>query len=970
MTANQIFGNIISKVLIIAISALLIKPVQGQLVIDNTLTPEQLVQNILVGTGVSAFNVTYTGNQANAICSFSNGITTNLGIDEGIILSSGISGEAANPQAFNASTSNNTAGDPDLDLLPGVLGTNDASTLEFDFIPQSDTLVFRYVFGSEEYPEFVNQFNDVFAFFISGPNPAGGNYVNENIALIPGTNLPVSINNVNNGNANTGPCVNCEFYIDNTGGGTICYDGFTVVLEAIAVVVPCSTYHMKLTIADDLDYVLDSGVFLEANSFSAQGLNISSTFSSSSISYGSLIEGCNEATVYFELIDTLIYNYPIYFEYLGTAVNGVDYVLLPDSLVIPAGSVIDSLNIIPVQNNAIDPTRTVIIVFDYESACATEVDTLELTLLDNSIELSGLDTLYCSSDPPVNLTVYPPEGVLTGPGTSGTTFDPGLAAPGMNIISFTNYFIDNTLAPPDTVCINEAIDTTWVTYAPTVDAGSDESRCQEELFDLGTSFVIPFVTGQDSLRWTGGLGTFDDPAVIHPVYFPDASEIGDVTLTITAFGQEPCGNVSSSMTLTLDTLPIPLITASPMDSSCVGDPVQFSASANIQIASWQWDFGDGSTATGQSASHTYTDPGTYNVSLIAESFYNCIDTAYFTKIITDPLIDFFSNPNPSCVGDTVWFTGTGDAATYTEWTWDFGDGNGDVGSQVWHIYDDPGTQPVTLDVCTKSASHTHEVIPPAIAEAGSNESICEGVPFDFATASSPATVFDNQGLEWSTSGSGIISDPNVIHPVYTPPPGELGPINFMLVAFGISPCSNDTSYMELTILNGPEADYTITPADSICVNENVSFDASSTTTITDWQWEFGDGNSGSGQNVSHTFNTAGNYLITLIVTNTDGCRDTVEYPVEVFELPVADFVVSPANNICRLEELSFNASSSTNILDWYWDLGDGTTANTQNTTHTYAAAGTYSVSLYVYNENSCRDTITQSVTIYELPTCD
>ena len=264
----------------------------AQLVIDNTMTPEQLVQNILIGSGVTATNVVFTGNVANAICSFTNGSTTNLGLDNGVILSSGIAGEAANPASFFASTNNGAAGDPDLDALPGVMGTNDAAILEFDFIPQSDTLTFRYVFGSEEYPEYVNSYNDVFAFFITGPNPAGGSYTNENIALIPGTTLPVSINNVNNGTTNTGPCVNCEYYIDNTGGTTIAYDGFTTVLEAIAILTPCSTYHMKLTIADDLDYIFDSGVFLEANSFSAQGLTISSNFficsSSLEISFVSL----------------------------------------------------------------------------------------------------------------------------------------------------------------------------------------------------------------------------------------------------------------------------------------------------------------------------------------------------------------------------------------------------------------------------------------------------------------------------------------------------------------------------------------------------------------------------------------------------------------------------------------------------------------------------------------------------------
>ncbi|HSG67981.1 MAG TPA: PKD domain-containing protein, partial [Bacteroidales bacterium] len=960
---NKIFRTSVRNSIIAVLGLFYANIASAQLVIDNTMTPQQLVQNILVGSGVSAFNITYTGNVANAICAFSNGNTTNLGLDEGILLSTGIAAEASNPQSFQASTNNFEPGDPDLDNIPGVLGTNDASTLEFDFIPQSDTLTFRYVFGSEEYPEFVGSYNDVFAFFISGPNPAGGNYVNQNIALIPGTILPVSINNINIGSYP-------EYYIDNTGGLTICYDGFTVVMEAVAILAPCSTYHMKLTIADDLDESYDSGVFLKANSFSAQGLNISSNFSSSSPSYATVIEGCNDATIYFELVDTLTYDYPIYFEYLGTAVNGVDYNLLPDSIIIPAGFTQDSINIIPVQNNAIDPTRTIMIVFDYESACASEVDTLELTLLDNTIEMTGLDTLYCSSDPPVNLSVYPPSGVLTGPGTSGTTFNPGTGGFGMRVISFTNYFIDFTVNPFDTVCISQVTDTTWVSPQAVAIAGSNERICQGSPFDFNASLVIPNAINFDSLRWTGGIGTFSDPTILRPVYYPEPGELGNVILTLTAFGMEPCADASSSMILTLDTLPIASISALPLDTVCIGENVSFTGSANCAIETWQWDFGDGNTGSGPNVSHIYSNPGNYLISVIATSPNNCIDTAYLTKIISDPQIDFYTTPNPSCVDDTVWFHGTGDVASYTDWVWDFGDGNGDIGRDVWHVYKNPGMMTVNLVVCTKNVQHSHTVVPKATADAGSSEAICETQPFDFSTALTPASAADYQSLMWTTDGTGSFDDPTLLHPVYTPPPGEFGTFNFMLVAYSMAPCSNDTSYMTLGVFDGPEADYTITPGDSICVGEIISFDATSTTNIVNWQWNFGDGNTGNGQNITHAFVTPGIYDIRLIVVNDNSCRDTVQYSLEVFELPVAGFNVSPGNNICRFEELNFFGSSTTGILEWRWDLGDGTIANTQNVAHTYTAAGTYNVSLSVYNENSCRDTITQVVNIYELPVCD
>jgi len=189
-------NTLITRLLIIFL-VIFSNNVSAQLVVENTLTPEQLVQEILIGSGITATNITFTGAQDSAIGNFYNGETTNLGINEGIILSSGMVLEVPNIASFQASTPNGEPGDIDLDNLPGVIGTNDAAVLEFDFIPQSDTLLFNYVFGSEEYPEFVNQYNDVFAFFITGPNPSGPPHYNkENIALIPGTNLPVTINRI------------------------------------------------------------------------------------------------------------------------------------------------------------------------------------------------------------------------------------------------------------------------------------------------------------------------------------------------------------------------------------------------------------------------------------------------------------------------------------------------------------------------------------------------------------------------------------------------------------------------------------------------------------------------------------------------------------------------------------------------------------------------------------------------------
>lgn len=233
----------------------------AQLTVNTAVTANQLAQSI-AGNGVSVSNVTLNC-PTGAYALFTAG-GTNLGMPNGVLLTSGQASIAIGPNfSGSAGSGNGGPGDPQLTAVAGF-NTFDACILQFDFIPASNTINFNYVFGSDEYPEFVNSINDVFAFFVSGPNPGGGNYVSQNIALIPNTSDPVTINSVN-GN------VNSQYYVDNSGGATLQYDGLTTVLTATCSVVPCSTYTLKMAVADAVDNIYDSGVFLQENSLTSGG---------------------------------------------------------------------------------------------------------------------------------------------------------------------------------------------------------------------------------------------------------------------------------------------------------------------------------------------------------------------------------------------------------------------------------------------------------------------------------------------------------------------------------------------------------------------------------------------------------------------------------------------------------------------------------------------------------------------------
>ena len=257
-------------------------------------SPVHLIDNVLLGGGVTASNHNYQGDSIQI--GFFDATNTSLGINSGIVMATG-EVSALDPTFTSAFPFlPNTVTDPDLlnvansvpPLLPSphtnsftVSSINDVAILEFDFIPTSDSLSFNYVFGSEEYFAFENsQYNDVFGFFLSGPGISGpysspSYHPNGsiNLAIVPGSNppLPITISSVNSVTP-----INSQYFVDNQGGlDTIASaDGYTTVLTANAAVQCGETYHIRLAIADGSDQGLSSFVWLEAGSFSSPVLEV------------------------------------------------------------------------------------------------------------------------------------------------------------------------------------------------------------------------------------------------------------------------------------------------------------------------------------------------------------------------------------------------------------------------------------------------------------------------------------------------------------------------------------------------------------------------------------------------------------------------------------------------------------------------------------------------------------------------
>lgn len=336
----------------------------AQLQITTGNTAQWFVQNVLAGAGVQVSNVTFTGD-LQQMGEFTDGNLTNLGMDQGFIMSVGKATEIASP---NNSTAwgfdfNSNGTDPDLAQL--VTGNqHDITILEFDFVPQGDKLSLDFIWGSEEYPEYVDQsYNDVFGFFLSGPGIAGP-YTNNaiNIATVPGGGGVVSIDNVNNVNGSNTP-----WYIDNTGGTSIQFDGFTQPIPVSVDVQACETYHIKMALSDLGDGVYDSGIFLKRHSFSSNQLGVNTSYDNTLTDQA--IEGCASGKFIIGLPNPVSADSTIHYSIGGTAINGIDYQTISTSVIIPAGQDFVEIVIVPLADTLVEGPETVELTFNYVDAC-------------------------------------------------------------------------------------------------------------------------------------------------------------------------------------------------------------------------------------------------------------------------------------------------------------------------------------------------------------------------------------------------------------------------------------------------------------------------------------------------------------------------------------------------------------------------------------------------------------------------
>ncbi len=378
------------------------------------------------------------------------------------------------------------------------------------------------------------------------------------------------------------------------------------------------------------------------------------------------------------------------------------------------------------------------------------------------------------------------------------------------------------------------------------------------------------------------------------------------------------------------------------------------------IIGYQWNFGNGITSTLQNPTHTFT-PGNYDIQLVVTTAGGCKDTVRViegVKAALKPIPNFSATPRDVCANVPVQFTDLS-TGTITNWNWDFGDGSQSTLQNPLHNYEDTGLFNITLIVgnngCSDTLIFTNYIhVKPPIAIFSLVGDCINKFTRSFTDQSIGADTWS-----WNFGDGGTSTLQNPVH-AYS----SVGTYTVTLTVFNISTGCDYTKTSQLTIAD-EQALFTASSTE-LCKNTSTIFTATSNQvnpTIVGYDWDFGDGTTGAGNNVAHSYALAGLYTVQLIITDVNGCKDTlVKNNYIKVNGPTAAFSPSMPGS-CLNTAIVFNDQSTTDgahpITNWYWNYGDGLrdSLTAPPFQHLYASSGIYSVSLVVKDNYGCVDSV-------------
>ncbi len=608
----------------------------------NAMTPAQLVQQAFITGCLTASNVKFGYYQnsgstwtwidhawntpANRQMGYFQKSTSNFPIDEGIILTTGIASSAMGPN----NTGNKSdlmiigASDPDLSAISGE-DMNDAAILEFDFVPAGNTMEFKYMFSSEEYLEYVQtSFNDAFGFFLSGPGISGPYQNNAvNLAVLPNGD-PVTINTIHPAGINIAgqpyPAKNEEYYLDNPQPSvTYQFDGGTVVLTATYTVVPCQTYHIKLSVADAFDQEFDGAVFLAAKSFNSENL-ILTNYGNAIEGQNNVFEGCSD---FFRIERTdpdISHKLKLDLLLSGTATNGVDIQTtgnqpFPNKVTIPANVSFIDIPYSAVSDGLSDNGETFIINIATSCPCAPNVVYVSKTIniyeqvIINSITSTDI---LCHNESNGTITVNSSggSGNYEYSKNNGTNWQSSNFFSGLSEGTYT-------IKVRDLGSCYEAISgTATIANPPAIiaNAGSSVTICNGQSTQLNGS-------GGNLYSWSPATG-LSATNIANPIANPG------ITTTYTLTATNSIGQCPSTATVTVTVLASPTAAISPANPEiCKGSFVTLTANGGD---SYEWNPG------GATTSDITVSPASNTSYTVTATFTNgCSDTETVNVVVKD-----------------------------------------------------------------------------------------------------------------------------------------------------------------------------------------------------------------------------------------------------------------------------------------------------------------------------------------------
>lgn len=924
----------------VLLSALPSRHAQAQLQIQDDHIAEQLAQH-LAGRGVRVFNVTSTG-RANMSGIFLNR-NTNLALDSGIVLTNGLSKSARGPvigadntQLSQASNDRGQPGDADIDRLlqdagaPASIRSRDAFVLEFDFIPTGDTVSFRYVFGSEEYPQYnCTQFNDIFLFYISGPGITG----KKNMAVVPGTNIPVAINSINNGITNPphqiATCAALgagspftQFYIDNFGAQSVSYNGLTTPLRAFYPVRPCFQYHLKLVIADIADGVFDSGVFLEAGSLSSDYATLSySGPTENGLPY--LSEGCDTAMITVRLSKPGASARTILLPTGGPTENNTEMApFVPSQYVLPAGETTFSFPLSAVQDNLSDDNEYLVIYVSPKS-CGDPIitDSLKIYIGDyKRITVQPDITSVCLGSS-VQLAV-------TTPGISNYNWTPAAG------LSSTNIF--NPIAQPDTTTL----------YTVT---GNLTSSCKTK----GTSLVrmkdstLLTISKRDisCFGHDGSITITLDGSWVNPAYSINGSAFGSSnTFTnldpgwyvVAVRDATGCEAKKTVLLVVLDALTATFTTSA---ANCFGFSGRIFVSARGGQRPYEYSL-NGLNYHTDSAIIVFA-PG--NHTLYVRDAFGCVFTAPFNIGRDVPILFSTAVTTDSCRGradGTVTITANGGSGIYA-YSWNGTD------FQPNNVLNVPaGSYTITVRDDKECISTQSAVVPlnnTLVIDAGLDSTICEGKSVQLQST--------GNAFSYSWSPATGLNRADTLHPVASPTVTT----RYKLTATA-GLCAREDS-LTITVNRAPVAN--AGPDTTICFGARAQLHGSGGTV---YQWA-------PVQNISNRnipnpeAYPRSTTSFWLQVTDVNGCRSLKPDTVKITVVPAVRAFAGNDTIVAVNQPLQLNATGGTNYL---WSPPTGLNdANIANPVAILQNHQTYTVT--AFTPEGCNGSATINIKVFKGP---